>query len=268
MNEMSRLDSDPDSQLPDARRSIGANHPPAPLTVLEVRAWLDDAYSGLTGRRDEIIEAIDLFLKKYPTIDNADVAAAATENLEMARKAIKVGEDQRKIAKAPYWDGGLAVDAWFKAVRSDIEAWGLKLAAPATAWAEKQEEIQRAAAREAARVAQVEADRVAALAAAAAEAAKPQADGLYDTAIKAAVVAERAAVHAEAKPGVHSRTVGTYGSTSSLKEVWSCEVVDSDLVPLEHKVVDQASLNRAVARGVREIAGCVITSKRVLGTRS
>lgn len=261
MNEMTRLDA----ALPAA---IGHNHPPAPLTPIEVTAWLDDAYCGLTARRDELIETIAAFLARYPTIETAEVAAAATENLEMARKAIKTGEDQRKVAKEPYLHGGRAVDAWFAAVRADIEKYGLALAKPATVWAEKIEAIRRAEAVEAARVAQLEADRLAAIAAAEAEANKPQAEGAYDTAIKAAEVAEKAEAHAIDKPGVHSRTVGTYGSTSALREVWTVTITNPDAIPRAYMVPDMARLNRAVAQGVRHIDGCTVTKSNALRTRS
>ena len=261
MNEMTRLDA----ALPAA---IGHNRPPAPLTPIEVAAWLDDAYSGLTARRDILIETIAAFLEKHPVIETAEVAAAATENLEMARKAIKMGEDQRKIAKEPYLHGGRAVDAWFAAVRADIETYGLALAKPATQWAEKIEAVRRAEAVEAARIAQIEANRLAAIAQAEAEANKPQADGAYDTAIKAAQTAERAEAHAEAKPGVHSRTVGTYGSTSSLRDVWTVTISNPDAIPRAYMTPDMAALNRAVAQGARHIDGCTITKSSALRTRS
>ena len=126
---------------------------------------------------------------------------------------------------------------------------------------------RRAVAVEEARKRQVEADAAIAAAQAAATAEAAAASSLADAAIAAAKVAEAAHALATGKVGVHSRTTGIYGSTSSLQERWVCEIEDDMQVPREHCVASQSSLDRAVAAGARSIPGCRIYPANKLVSR-
>ena len=239
-----------------ARFGLGGNNPPEPLTAAQVTDGLARQHGSLTGRRDELVNAIAAFLKAHPTIDTEDIAASAAENLAMTRRAIAMTEERRKDAKEPYLVGGKAVDAWFRGVREDIEQADASLRGPATAYADRIATERRAVAVEEARKRQAEADAAIAAFTAAAETAA--ATSLADAAIAAAKAAEAAHAFATGKVGAHSRTTGIYGSTSNLQERWVCEIEDDVEVPREHCVASQSSLDRAVAAGTRSIPGCRI----------
>ena len=236
-----------------ARLGLGGNNPPEPLTAAQVTADLVRQHGSLTSRRDELVNAITAFLKSHPVIDTEDLAASAAENLAMTRRAIAIVKEAHRDAKDPYLIGGRAVDAWFRGVREDIEQADANLRGPATAYADRIATERRAVAVEEARKRQVEADAAIAAAQAAATAEAAAASSLAD-----AKVAEAAHALATGKVGVHSRTTGIYGSTSSLQERWVCEIEDDVQVPREHCVASQSSLDRAVAAGARSIRGCRI----------
>lgn len=58
-------------------------------------------------------------------------------------------------------------------------------------------------------------------------------------------------------------------SSSSLVEVWKCEVIDFELLPDEYKIANQVVLDKIVKgkTGLRTIPGCKIFAKRELRTR-
>lgn len=250
-----------------APAGLGHNQPPAPLSPEQVTAWLDDTQGGLLRRRDQLVAGVDAFLAKYPEIDDPDVNAAAIENLEMLRK-LGIGkstraEAARVEAKEPYLEGGRAVDAWFKRFCETVAEAHARLRKPATAYAEKLEAANRARA-------QAEAHRLAQEAeAAAAMAARTSSPVAFDTAIRAADQADQAAKLAEARPAEHSRTVGTYGtSTGSLRESLDYEVIDESLLPREYLVRSDSAIRAAIRAGERLIPGLRIFAVRTLQTRS
>lgn len=247
---------------PEEAYGIGHNSHYEPLTPEQVTASVADSHGTLSARRDQLVQAIADFAAKHPVITAEDVAAAATENLDMIKKAIRMGEDQRTIAKEPYLLGGRAVDAWFKAVEDSLKAAKAKLdgpGAPLDAYAKRIKAERLARAQEAARVLAREAERTAQAARDAAEAQRAEADHLFTAAIAAATASEKADAHAAAKPSVHSRMTGTYGATSSLKETWKAVVTDAELLPDKYWTYDDAAIQRDVRAGMRDIPGCTIT---------
>lgn len=248
--------------------SAGHNHPPEPLTPAQVTKTVAEAHVALTERCDQLVRGVADFLAKHPNIETEDQAAAATENMAMIGKALTMAEDQRDIAKRPYWEAGKAVDAWFKAVKLALETASKQIAAPATVHALRIKSERKEEARLAALVAAREADRIAQAAQEAADAAQPSADRLLDAALVASKVAEAAQAKASAKPATFSRTVGTYGSTSSLRQSYDVEVTDLAAVPREFFSLDMPALRRAVAAGAREIDGCRIYHVETLKARA
>lgn len=251
----------------EERHALGSNFPPSPMDPILVPAFLAESHGALIARRDDLAEAVRLFLTKFPTVETEDVAAAATENLAMLGKAMKMAEDQRKIAKDPFLEGCRAVDAWFAATTSVLSAAEKALNAPTKVYAQRIEIERRAAAVERARVQAREAERAAEAAREAAEQEALSADHLFATAIAAAKAAEAAQAHADAKPAAHSQIVGIYGSNSSLRQSWDVEITDAENVPDEFWVLDIAAIKRAVRAGARKIPGCRIFELNALRAR-
>lgn len=259
-----------DIRLPEPAAGIGHNMPPepiaAPLTPEQVVQLLDATHATLLARRDELLAGVARFLERHPSWDSEDVHAAATDNLELLRKLAigsnSLAEQRRVIAKEPFLEGGRAVDAWFKAFAASVIEARARLNAPALAYAEKLAAERQRKAEAAAAAKQAEAER---LAREAERTARPE---VFDAAIKVADQAEAAAKLAAAKPGVHSRTTGLYGATSSLRSRWVHKVTDPAKVERHLCWPDDRLIRAAIAAGLREAPGLEITEERTLGTRS
>lgn len=237
---------------------LGHNRPPGPLTPDQIRLHLVDDHQTLCARRDQLVSVAAEFLRKYPSIETEDVAAAAVQNLDMLAKHRRQVEDARKIAKEPYLEGCRAVDAWFRTIDADLATAHGNLSKPATAFAEQLAARRRAAA-------EAEARRLREVAERAEQEARDS--GRFDAAIAAAQDAEHAAEQAAGKPAEHSRIVGTYGSTASLVETYDFEIEDVDKLPRRYLVPDTAAIRRAVTAGARTIPGLRIFPVRKLRTR-
>lgn len=237
---------------------VGHNRGPTPLTAAEIPFWLTDEYAGMLKRRRELVDGATAFAAKYPEIGTDDVSAAATENLELIRKTVAAVEDRRKQAKEPFLEGGRAVDKWFADVKTSLQQAAGLIAPALKTYLEAKETRERAAAI-------AEAKRLADLADEAALEAEET--GEFDQAVAVAKDAEQAAAVATGKPGPLTRTTGTYGSSSSLQEVWLFEVEDDDALPRQYLMRDERAIRAAIARGVRKIAGVRIYAERKVRTR-
>ena len=252
------------------RFGLGGNNPPEPLTPEQVTTVLTFLYAKEVARRDELVRACEAFLAKYPVIESEDVAGAAAENMEMIRKHRKRIEDSFKEAKAPYLEGGRAIDAWFNGLRTTLTEASDRIGKPAAAWALKVRERREAASRAEAEHRQREADAASAIARKAAQ------DGmgsiltgsLYGVAIATAKAAE-AAASGVYDTAANTRQTGIYGSTSTLKEAWEIEVIDAALIPRQFLTVDLPALKRSEGHGpARDGPGYRVFPAHSIRTRS
>lgn len=247
------------------RLAIGGNRPPSPMTAAELPFYLAEENAGLLRRRTELVEGLAAFLAKYPSIQTEDVAAGATENIELVRRALAAVEDRRQVAKAPYLAGGKAVDTWFGAVEESLKQAVAPLRAAHRVFLLAKEARERKAA-------EAEAARLAAEAAEAAAQAQQAGDAgeaaaAFEHAAVVAKHAEDAEQLAAGKPGPLTRTMGSYGSTSSLQEVPRFQIVDVRKVPRQYCSPDERLIRAAVKSGVRVISGVRIWVDREVRSR-
>jgi hypothetical protein len=225
--------------------------PPAPLTPAEITAWLDFALESLIARRAEILDALAKTAEAHPRIDDDDTLAEIGENIKMARALTGTAEKRRVESKAPFLDGGRAVDAWFARLVAPV---GASLAPIQTAmddYGRRMLAKRRAEAEAEAKAAREEAERKAAEAAALLAAEKPAAPGAldwaFDKAQEAADKAAAAAAAATARPADLTRVTGTYGATASLRANWKWRVVEPAKIPRKYLMVNEDAIKTAVA---------------------
>lgn len=242
-----------------APRDHNAPSPPVPLTPAEITDWLDYQGAALVSRRDELLAGLTAMLAAVPLIETNEQLGDFAENKSLVSTLKKTGEAQRTAAKAPFLDGGRAVDGWFAklmeplaqplaTVQSAMDAYGRKL--------REAEEKRRI---EFARAAQAEADRLAreatALQAAqdAAAASKrpvwtdPEEDERARVAAEeAAASAAKAQAAIEAKAADMTRVVGSFGYVTSMRTSWHPRVVDLSKVPVEYIEVNMAAVKAAM----------------------
>jgi hypothetical protein len=230
--------------------------PPAPLTPGEITAWLDFALESLIARRAEILDALAKTAAAHPRIDDDETLADVAENVKMAKALTGTAEKRRVESKAPFLDGGRAVDSWFarliapigtalKPIQTAMDEYGNRIAAK-----------RRAEAEAAAKAAREEAERRAAEAAALLDAEKKAAPGAldwaFDKAQEAADKADTAAAAATARPADLTRVTGTYGATASLRASWKWRVVDEAKIPRRFLMVNEDAIKAAVADAGRD----------------
>ncbi len=237
---------------------LGHNGPPSPLTPTEVREYLAENETAVTGRKDKLLAGVARFHEKHGTIDDDDTQAAAGDFVKQMQAHLKIIEEHRVEEKKPFLEGGRAVDTFFKALSdpltSGLNTVRVKMTAYAKALEKKQREEAekaaaeaaeraRAAAEELARQQQIEAERLAAEQPAPVDPETPAIT--IDDAIAAAQEADRLIRQAQARPADFSRTRGEYGSVSSLREHIEIELTNIRLVPPEFLILDFAKAKRA-----------------------
>lgn len=242
---------------------LGHNNPPAPLTAIEVRAYLADAKAPLVERKDALMAGVARFLEKHSVIADEETQSRAGDFVKQIAAHAKIVEDHRTPAKKPFLDSGRAVDAFFKDIADPLAQGIAKIRAPMTVWAQKQEAIRRAKAdQEAAEARQRAREAAEALAKQQAEEAEreearrrseyvppapveaPPPVSL-DEVIAISKEAEALTRAAEAKPADFSRTRGEFGSVSSLRQIVTVEMVDIALVPREFLLFNESAAKRA-----------------------
>lgn len=146
----------------------GHNHPVIECPkVDDIRADLLARFPELAQRRDELLATAATIPDPIPA-GNEELAKKVSDFLAMCRKFIKVVNGHRESEKAPYLAGGEAVDGFFKAgLSNDVEAKGKKIRAAELVYIDAKATKEKLEREEAARVARLEADRLAAAALAA-----------------------------------------------------------------------------------------------------
>jgi hypothetical protein len=221
--------------------------PPLPLTREQVVAWLDYQMTGLVARRDDVLKALDSMLAVE--VADAEVAGVYAENVRMATSLEKSARAEIDAAKRPYLEGGRAVDGWRLAFVEPLTLRVSQARQRLLDW----ENAKIARARE---QAQIKADAIAAQAAEDAARARktseqhglfsPAASVLSEQAEASALQALRAQEQAQAKPAdLVERTVGRYGSSTSVRRTWTHRLVDLAQVPLEYHALDAAKVAAA-----------------------
>jgi hypothetical protein len=208
----------------------------------------------LIERKLELLSAAEAWFAAHPTIDDDETQGVATENRRMIRSLAKLAKDRHGEQKAPFLQGGRAVDGWFAqfgtAIGAADNAYTTLMNSYATKLFEAAEAKRKAEAAEAQRVADEKAE-----VAAKALAEKPpeQAEEALQVAATAAEIAEQAAAPVNAAAA--TRTRGDYGAVSSLKTKWRWRVVDENKVPRRFMSVDSDKINAEFRRHGKDASG-------------
>lgn len=236
--------------------TIGHNQPPAlpsPETIAETLAAEN---APLLKRRGELMQAV----ARVPVvIQNEEEAGKLADFIKQVDGCNKAAETAREGAKAPWLDGGRAVDGFFRKQFID------PLADIKTDMNRRQKAYLTAKAAEERRLREIEAQAAAAEAErqrkAAAEAAEiaanyrqiDEAIAMEASAETARNVAATAAAAAEAPVAKLSQTRGNLGSMSQLRDFWTFEGMDRAALDLEalRQHLPEEALKQAVRSFIR-----------------
>lgn len=293
-----------DTEQPPA--GIGDNNPPEPtryvpdtLNVEVLVLELNDHNADLLTRLEALLEAAKRYDEKYTITDNLGRQITTIEDDEHLTRTgtfilqmsdcVKESEARRVAAKAPYLEGGGAVDGFFKSmIAQNLErlmarygkaqdayqnARANRLRREAEAAAAKRREEEQAAQRarleaermkrqaeEAARAAKNKAERVEAERQQAEAAKAEQAAAEQETAATLAAQAEEKTAAAPA--AALTRTRGDMSMTTTATR-WKFRVLDLAKVPVAYLTTNDAVINAAIKgeKGLREIPGLEIYSE-------
>lgn len=214
---------------------VNPNAPQAPYALDKARLleWLAYDADTLIKRRGEIMKSLAEMAEQYATVPNDEAQGELAECRRMAEALVRSFEDKRKEQKTPFWDAGKDVDAWFASQSTMITKAIEPLKKAMDAFAVKKAAAERERLRLAAIAAEEERKRqeAAALAALQTDDVEQQVVAL-DTAAHAEQAAEKAIARAEAPTADMSRTRGTFGAVSSIRETISVEVIDRTQVDI------------------------------------
>ncbi len=244
------------------RALMGGNNPPSEIEILKQRL---ESHT----KEDELIN--DLVTRKIPseilTDEMAGELADFIKSLKTARKSV---ENIFTAEKAPFFEACKVADAWKNVRWLRIDTCVMDVSKPIIAWNSKKEAEEKARQLELARLAQVEAERLAKEAEAHANA------GINDTAgelLDFAIEKEnKAAALTDKSNDVRGKSYGSFSSASSRK-VWVGEIDNAVVLDLEalRKYLDKESIDKAIRAaikdGVREIKGVKIFEEDKLTIR-
>ncbi len=244
------------------RAAMGGNNPPSEIEILKQRL---ESHT----KEDELIN--DLVTRKIPseilTDEMAGELADFIKSLKTARKSV---ENIFTAEKAPFFEACKIADAWKNVRWLRIDTCVMDASKPIIAWNSKKEAEEKARQLELARLAQVEAERLAKEAEAHANA------GINDTAgelLDFAIEKEnKAAALTDKSNDVRGKSYGSFSSASSRK-VWVGEIDNTVVLDLEalRKYLDKESIDKAIRAaikdGVREIKGVKIFEEDKLTIR-
>ena len=244
------------------RITIGGNNPPSEIEILKQRL-------ASHTKEDELID--DLVTRTIPsevlTDEMAGELADFIKSLKAARKSV---ENIFTAEKAPFFEACKVADAWKNVRWLRIDTCVMDASKPIIAWNSKKEAEEKARQAELARLAQVEAEKLAKEAEAHANA------GINDTAAELLDFAigkeDKAAAIIAKSEDVRGRSYGSFSSASSRK-VWVGEIDNTVVLDLEalRKYLDKDSLDKAIRAaikdGVREIRGVKIFEEDKLTIR-
>jgi hypothetical protein len=203
-------------------------------TVEQIPAYLDADHEEIVRRRDKLIEAAERLPAECANDEVAqNLTTYAAQVVALADKA----EKARKAAKAPFWDGGKAVDAYFNSTIAKLDVAKAKALKPLNLYQDMRAKEAKRQAEEAARIAREEAARIAAEMETAAE---------LDRAVEAETVAAKAETAVAAAAPVAARIRGEAGGLATSRIDWKFEVTSAGSVPREFLCVDEAAIRKAI----------------------
>lgn len=245
------------AEAPSIGHNIGTV--PAPEVIAE---FLAESYQGDVQRANDLTEA---FARVPDKIEDEEMNKRAADFAKKIAAHVKVLKGDHSNEKAPYLNGGRAVDGFFKGLIDTLEQCKAKVETRQTQFARAKADAERRRREEEARLAREQAEREAqeALDRAAAMPAK-QADAALSDAIEAQTHAETLAGAAQANAAELSRTRTDNGVVSSLKTQWKGELTDRASLDLDKlrpylplDAIDKA-INAFVRAGGRELSGANI----------
>jgi hypothetical protein len=188
--------------------------------------WLEHTCAILREREKELLESFGRFDKGFPVILDDDVQGRATDLAGKIKDHLKLIASHHQLEKRPILVATRAVDGFFKALSSKLEAALPVINRRRTAYAEKVEAERRGAAK-------AEADRLAAEAQkAAAQAIQHDDAEALESAARLGNAAQDAADAAQAPAAELSRVYSPLGGVASLTTRWKLDVEASDLLTL------------------------------------
>jgi hypothetical protein len=244
-----------------------SNRPIAP-SPSAVQEWLADTNQSLISRRDEILAGAARFAQQYPNgVPSEEVLGRVGDfagGKGIMGTFLRECGNRRTTEKAPFLEGGRAVDGFFAGLSEPVERVQAHMRAQATAYSVKLEAERREAAR-------IEAERLAAEAALAQDRAIETMDEQdLDHAAEVSQEAQDAQALAEAKASELSRVRGELGTVVSLRVSWKPDFDKSSLMtlvkavaegraPLEYLTWNATRIGYAIrSEKVRSIPGVVI----------
>lgn len=243
---------------------------PSPEVIQEVLA---EQQAEILNRADTLVAALANVPEK---IADQDTSGKAAEFVRQIAACAKRADTARTDAKAPYLEGGRAVDAFFKPVTAKLEDAKKTVNGRLTAYLREQERIAREkaeaeerAAREAEERARKEAEEAAA--AAQTEEDLAEVERKRQAAEAAADVSRNAA--AEAATASAGPVRGDYGGSSSLRKAWKGQIIDLNAIPLDrlrhHLPADaiEKAIRSFIKDGGRELPGVRIFEESTAVTR-
>ncbi len=220
--------------------------PPAPLTTAQIIEWLEYTLSGLSARRDEIVEALEATLGEHPTIEDDEVLGMVAENMRMAQALVRTSEERRKESKSPYLAGGRAVDEWFARLLGPLSRATTPLQSTMNEYGKRKLVAEREATEKARMLAEREAERRLNAAREAMDNSSPDANEQMAKAIEAVDEAQLAAGRSLATAADLTRQRGVYGAVASVRTNWEWREVDHDLVPREYLMINHMKIRETM----------------------
>jgi hypothetical protein len=280
----------------DTSPTIGHNLPapyvPESLDAAEIQRELEAHNQDLLDRYGELLAGLERFDAAVgATISDDETLTRTGAFILQLRDCAKEANARREAAKAPYLEGGAAVDGFFKAgISAPLEQAIARLAAMQTSFNNAKAARIRAEAQAKARAEAEEADRrrreaeaaerekrKAEIAAAKAKndaeraeaqrqaaEAKARADAAREEQERALVAESAAAETAKASAADLTRTRGDLALTTT-RTIWKFEIEDLSKVPLAYLTINTPVVLAAIKgdRGLRSIPGIRIFAEHV-----
>lgn len=182
-------------------------------------------------------------------ITDDTVAGHASDFANSLKDEVKATDATRKRIKDPVLHAQRLIDGAGKVLTDQLSSAVASVTTRITAYLQQKEAMARLAAQmEAARLAHEAEARLA-------EAQTTSTIEAADAAVDAMHEADVAAALAEAKPLELTRTRSAGGSLAGLRETWTYEVVNLELLPAAYRAVNDVAAKAAIKSGVREIPG-------------
>jgi F0F1-type ATP synthase membrane subunit b/b' len=221
----------------------------AALDPASLQWWIEYSYSEHAAA---IAALMERFIKFCDVTQNGIhddyVCGAAADFSHDLKQAANALDETRTRIKRPILHAQRLVDGEAKKLTDRVTAATTEVQARVTTYLRmKEKEAREAAEREAQRL-QAEAERMA-------QAALADPTLSAEAAVDAFDAADKATELAHAKATELTRTRGTQGALTALRDNWTFEIVSLSAVPLHFLQVNDAAVRLAIKQGQREIPG-------------